>query len=171
MQDKLTTNTRFKTALKTVGSVLFAFLLFVGALILAFVIHLLASRIPETDINITDVAQDTVFYVGKVKSKDRLGGYLSIRASGELDSSTAVISVQYPTFDQSPLLCELPQGNVEQVCTFDFYDSRAKITYRHKAVRRGKLRIQIVFSDPPPEWEHKQKKKFVFSPTDRLSAY
>lgn len=147
----------FRTAIRTVGTALLAFLLLIGTLILLFVLHVYLSRIPETDLTMTRVAVDSVFYAGKDKSHDRTGGYMSVRASGDLNDSTAVVSVQYPGFDQTPLTCKLPKGKFDQVWFGDYYDSRAKIIYRHGTVSRGQLRLQIIFSYPPPDWERNIK--------------
>jgi hypothetical protein len=141
------------TAGKTVGMALLAFFLVIVTLILLVGIYLFASQTPNADLSMGRVGVDSTFYVGKRKSENRIGGYMSIRASGDLNDSTAVVSVQYPGFDQTSLICKLPKGKFDQVWFGDYYDSRAQISYRHGRVSRGQLRLQIIFSHPPPDWE------------------
>ena len=156
MQKSTALESPFKTAIKVIGSALLGFLILAGLLTFVFAVIVYTGMIPETDLNITNVASDSVFYAGKEKSKDRMGGYLSIRARGTLDDSTARILVQYPEYAATVLTCKLPRGKFDQVWFEDYYDSRAKITFYHTTVNQGNLRLQIVFSTPPSDWNYKK---------------
>lgn len=149
-----------KNVLRWVGRLVkvlvFTVLVPVTLIVLYFAAILFSTSIPDTHTELTNLSADTTFYVGTEKTTSRGGGYLSIRAIGEVDGAGALIRVSYPN-DSIALVeavrCELPNGNVNQVWYGDFYESRAKVSFLHNGAQSGKLKLDIVFSLPPEEWK------------------
>ncbi|WP_338870154.1 hypothetical protein WBJ53_22010 [Spirosoma sp. SC4-14] len=113
-----------------------------------------STPIPDTHTELTNLADDTTFYVGRETTSNReAGGYLSVRAIGEVDGPGALILVEYLSHPAVMVRCELPNGKVNQVWHGDFYETRAKISFLHNGARSGKLKLDIVFSLPPEEWK------------------
>ena len=136
----------------------FAAILTVIVVAYAFIVYWQNHR-PGADVTLTTVTADTTFDIGRTDRKSDLGGQLFIKAVGEVDNSTAEIIVsspEYPSFTFPESLdagrhYHLPMGNVEKVWGGDYYESKARITYRHHGVKRGNLTIEAVFSYPPDE--------------------
>lgn len=142
-----------------IKSALLAFTVLIGVLGLAFAIFLYANAIPATSIELASVAKDTSFYVGANRSQRGQGSTISIRAVGQLDDSTAYVLVTYPDNSDDtlvPIRGSLKKGRIDQLWVSDFYNRRAKITFLHKSVQHGHLRLQVNFSYPPTSWGYQQ---------------
>lgn len=123
----------------------------VGLLVVAAV-YISLTRTPNADVQLGRVGRDTTFYVGKSGSDHEGSGHIAVLATGLLDKSNASVLIEYTKPSATATDCRLPTGPVDCVYGSDFYDSRAKVTYRHGAVQHGHLRLRIAFSYPPQEW-------------------
>ncbi|SOD92417.1 hypothetical protein [Spirosoma fluviale] len=155
MQTVDTEETPVQTGIKMVVSLLLAVAMFVGLALLLFGAYLLFNRVPDADVNLSNVARDTTFYVGTAESTGGGSDRISILATGALDDSTASIRIEYTKPAGVAGEFQLHNGNNGQVFSSDFYDSKAKVTYRHRGVKQGHLRLQIKLTDPPKEWGYK----------------
>lgn len=151
------TETPIQTVGKTAISVLRALLIVIGLGIMALVILWYFNHIPDTDIELTSVARDTTFYVGRTESDGSGSGYISMLTTGKLDDSTASILIEYTKPPATAGELHLSNGKINQIYNGDFYDDKAKVTYLHRRVRQGNLRLQLVFSLPPDNWGYKLK--------------
>lgn len=133
----------------------------VSVLLIGLFIYGYFNQIPTTDLHLSHVDRDTTFYIGKLASKassDDMGRQLSVWVTGYVNDSGAVVKYFYPPDSNSHArLIVLPKGRVDTMVTGDYYDRRARITYLHKRVRDGQLRIRAVFSYPPEEWPFRWK--------------
>lgn len=142
-----------------IKSTLLAFTVLISVLGLAFAVFLYANAIPATSIELASVAKDTSFYVGANHSQRGEGSTISIRVVGQLDDSTANILVTYPdNIDATlvPIRASVEKDQIDQLWVSDFYNRRAKITFLHKSVQHGHLRLQVHFSYPPTSWGYRQ---------------
>ncbi len=129
--------------------------IFIGGLVgllVIVVIYLDLTRLPDPDIQLGRVDRDTTFYIGKSESNPGGGVTISLLATGLLDTSGASVLIEYTRPPATATDCKLPAGPVDQIYGSDFYDNRAKVTYRHGAVQHGHLRLRFVFAYPPKEW-------------------
>lgn len=148
--------TATQTVIKLIISALSGLTILIGILTIAFAIYLYANALPETSVELNSVAKDTTFYAGADQSQSGEGSTVSIRAVGQVDDSTASVLVAYPNHSLVAIDGSLTKGKVDQVWVSDFYDRRAKITFHHKTVQRGNLRLQVHFSHPPASWGYQQ---------------
>jgi hypothetical protein len=135
------------------------FMLVIGGVILTLILYDYLIRVPTTDIDLLHIDRDTTFYIGRSGNNEVLGGQLSVRATGELDDSTALINIEYTSPGMVNIVrqIKLYGGVVETMATGDFYDQRAKVTYRHGGVKNGRLRLRAIFGFPPEDWAYKLK--------------
>ncbi|WP_041258066.1 hypothetical protein [Fibrella aestuarina] len=130
----------------------------VGVLLIGLSIYGYFNRIPTTDLHLSHVDRDTTVYIGKATNDARFGGQLSVWVTGNVNDSGAVIKYFYPPESEwATKSIVMPKGKIDTMVTGDFYDERARITYLHKRVRTGHLRIRAVFSYPPEEWPFRSK--------------
>lgn len=120
------------------------------------------NRTYGTEIVLDQVGADTTFdtgitnsLTGPISDESRAGGQIFIRVVGHVDYSVRII-VPYDGYPH--LTCTLPKGKVDTVFGGDFYASTANIKFLHQHAKGGKLRISVVFSDPPEHW-HRQFKQ------------
>ncbi|ADB42554.1 hypothetical protein [Spirosoma linguale] len=156
MKSEETIETFGQTVLKIILSALLGFSILIGVFGFAFAIFLYANALPDTSIELASVARDTTFYVGADQSQRGEGSTLSIRAVGQVDDSTATILVVYPNHPLVAIKGSLMPGLIDQLWVNDFYDRRAKITFLHKTVQHGRLRLQVHFAYPPASWGYQQ---------------
>gem|GEM_PF-6011339 len=144
----------FRWVIRLVKVLAFIVLVPVAIVMLNLAAMFFSTSIPDTHTELTNLAVDTTFYVGTETNSNRdAGGYISIRAIGEVDGAGALILVEYLSHPSVMVRCELPNGKVNQVWYGDFYESRAKVSFLHNGARSGKLKLDIVFSLPPEEWK------------------
>ncbi|CAN5650437.1 hypothetical protein BH09BAC4_BH09BAC4_03440 [soil metagenome] len=151
------TETPIQTAGKTAIGALRALLILIGVAIMALAVVWFFHHVPDTDMELTSVSRDTTFYIGRAESNGGRGGYISLLATGELDDSTASILIDYTKPPAGVGELQLSRGKINQLYTSDFYDAKARVTYRHGRVKQGNLRLQIVFSLPPGKWGYTLK--------------
>ncbi|GAB4033734.1 hypothetical protein [Spirosoma jeollabukense] len=149
-----------QTAGKMAISALRALLILVVVAIMALTVVLFFHHVPDTDMELTSVARDTTFYVGRAESDGGRMGYISLLATGELDDSTASILIDCTKPPARAGELQPSGGEINQLYTSDFYDAKARVTYRHGRVKQGNLRLQIVFSLPPDKWGYILKNRY-----------
>ncbi|QJD79797.1 hypothetical protein [Spirosoma rhododendri] len=123
----------------------------IGLVILLFV-YLDLTKTPDADVQLGRVDRDTTFYIGKSENDHEGSGRISLLATGLLDKSDASVLIEYTKPPATAADCKLSAGPVDRIYGSDFYDNRAKVTYRHGAVKHGHLRLRFVFAYPPEEW-------------------
>lgn len=129
--------------------------IFIGGLVgllVVVVVYLDLTKIPDPDVQLGRVDRDTTFYVGKSESDPGGGVTISLLATGLLNKPNASVLIEYTKPPATAANCKLSAGPVDRIYGSDFYDSRAKVTYRHGTVQHGHLRLRIAFVYPPEEW-------------------
>lgn len=129
--------------------------IFIGGLVgllVVVVVYLDLTRIPAPDVQLGRVDRDTTFYIGESESDPGGGVAIALLATWLLDKSDASVLIEYTRPPATATDCKLPAGPVDRIYRSDFYDNRAKVTYRHGTVQHGHLRLRIVFGYPPEEW-------------------
>ncbi|WP_461151842.1 hypothetical protein [Spirosoma pulveris] len=154
MHQQRRVSTRFVSLTKALRRGVLSLFLLCSVLLFVYAIYAYINWIPTADLTITQVGLDSTFYVGNGKPRERYGGHLFLRATGELDDSTALVLIHYPTHSTAAMSCPLPKGRFDRVWQGYFDDSRAKISFQHHRVKRGKVRLQIVFTNPPISRDH-----------------
>lgn len=126
----------------------------IGLVILLFV-YLDLTKTPDADVQLGRVDRDTTFYVGTSEGNHEGSGHISVLATGNLDTSTASMVIDYPESLTQNVNHRffLRKEPVDILYQDDFYDSRARITYLHGTVKRGQLRLRVALRLPPEEWD------------------
>ncbi len=146
--------------LKDIARVISIFIGGAIVLVILLFVYLDLTKTPDADVQLGRVDRDTTFYVGTSEGNHEGSGRISVLATGLLDASTASVVIGYPKSQTQDINHRffLQAGPIDSLYRDDFYDSRAKVTYRHGTVKRGQLRLRVALGFPPEEWgQHPDK--------------